>query len=168
MKSTRRLVFMALLAAMALAIYAAEAQIPAPLPVPGVKLGLANVVTLVAMSVMGRREAGAVLAVRLVLGSMFSGGLSALIFSAAGGLAAWGVMCALIGVFPGKRLWVVSVLAAIAHNFGQLMAAWAVTGTAGILYYGFALLASAIITGAFTGIAAMYLSRAAEKLINKK
>ena len=59
MKSTRKLTLLAALAAVALTIFVAEAQIPPVVPVPGVKLGLANIVTLVAMSVLGRKEAGA-------------------------------------------------------------------------------------------------------------
>ena len=89
MKSTRKLALLAALAAVALTIFVAEAQIPPVVPVPGVKLGLANIVTLVAMSVLGRKEAGAVFVVRLILGSAFAGGFSGLLFSAAGGAAAY-------------------------------------------------------------------------------
>ena len=69
-------------------------------------------------------------------------------------------MAALIGLFPEKLLWVVSVFGAIGHNAGQLLAALMVTGTPGILWYGPALLAAAIITGVFTGLGAMYLTKA--------
>ena len=51
--TTRQLSFMALLTAIALAIHVAEAQIPAPVPIPGVKLGLANIVTVYAMFTLG-------------------------------------------------------------------------------------------------------------------
>ena len=157
MSRTKKLVLTAILAAAALAVYVLEAQIPAPIPVPGVKLGLANVVTLAAMALLGRKQAGAVLVVRLLLGSMFSGGFSALLYSAAGGALAYAVMAALIGVLP---LWVTSVLAAIAHNLAQLVLAVLVTGTPGLFWYAPALLLAAIVTGAFTGLAAQYLTRA--------
>ena len=55
MTRTRKLVFMALLTAVELTIWVIEGQFPAPIPVPGVKLGLASVVTLTAMAVLGRR-----------------------------------------------------------------------------------------------------------------
>ena len=87
MKSSRRIALIAALAAVALTIFVAESQIPPVLPIPGIKLGLANIVTLVAMVILGRRDAFAVLVVRLVLGSMFTGGFSAFLFSAAGGLS---------------------------------------------------------------------------------
>mgnify|MGYP000157583319 CR=1 FL=1 len=68
MAKTKKLALMAVLTAIALTIFMLESQIPAPVPVPGVKLGLANVITLTAMLILGRREAGAVLAVRIVMG----------------------------------------------------------------------------------------------------
>ena len=160
MKSTRKLALLAALAAVALTIFVAEAQIPPVVPVPGVKLGLANIVTLVAMSVLGRKEAGAVFVVRLILGSAFAGG-----FSAAGGAAAYLVMCLLIGVFPEKLMWVVSVLAALAHNAGQLAVALWVSGTVSMLVYAPALAAAGVVTGVFTGFGAMYLARAMKKLL---
>ena len=95
-----------------------------------------------------------------LLGSLFAGSFSAVLFSLAGGAVSWAVMSALKGLFPEKLLWVVSVFGAIGHNAGQLLAAVAVTGTPGLFWYGPALLAAAIVTGAFTGVGAMYLVRA--------
>ncbi len=151
---------MALLTALELTIWVIEAQIPAPVPVPGIKLGLASVITLAAMASLGRREAGCILLARILLGALFAGSLSAMLFSLAGGVVSWCVMAALLGLFPEKLLWVVSVFGAIGHNAGQLLAAVIVTGTPGILWYGPALLAAAIVTGVFTGLGAMYLTRA--------
>lgn len=160
MRKTKKLVFMALLTAISLVIWVIEAQIPAPIPVPGVKLGLASVVTLTAMLILGRREALAVLLVRVFLASVFAGSFSAILFSLAGGLLSWAVMALTLGIFSQKLVWVVSVFGAIAHNAGQLMAAVAVTKTASLFAYAPALLAAAIVTGAFTGVIAMYLHRA--------
>lgn len=164
---TKKLVFMALLTAISLTVWVLEAQIPAPVPVPGVKLGLANVVTLAAMALLGRKEAGVILLVRVVLGSLFAGSFSAILFSLAGGVLAWAAMALTLGFFEEKLLWVVSVFGALAHNAGQLLAAAAVTKTAGIFWYGPALLASGIVTGAFTGFAAVYLVKALKKHIRK-
>ena len=164
MSKTKKLTLLAVLAAIALTIFVAEAQIPPIVPIPGVKLGLANIVTLIAMVLLGRKEAGAVLAVRIFLGSMFTGSVSALIFSVAGGLCAYLVMCLTVGLFPEKLIWVVSTLGALAHNAGQLAASIWVTGTPSLLVYAPALLAAGIVTGVFTGLGAMYLIRAAKKL----
>ena len=163
MRSSKRLALCAVLAAVALTIFVAESQIPPVVPMPGVKLGLANIVTLVAMVLLGRRDALAVLAVRLILGAAFTGGFSAFMFSAVGGLFAYIVMAARGGVFPEKMLWVVSVLAALAHNAGQILVAVFVTGTPGIAVYILILAASGVVTGAFTGLAGMFLIRAVRK-----
>ena len=165
MTKTKKLSLLAALTAVALTIFVAEAQIPPVVPVPGVKLGLANIVTLVTMALLGRKEAGAVLVVRLILGSAFAGGFSGLMFSAAGGAAAYLVMCLLIKVFPEKMMWVVSVLAALAHNAGQLAVAVWVSGSASMLYYGTVLAAAGVVTDLFTGFGAMYLTRAMKKLL---
>lgn len=165
MNRTKKLALLAALTAVALTIFVAEAQIPSIIPIPGVKLGLANIVTLVTMALLGRKEAGAVLAVRIVLGSMFTGSVSALIYSLAGGACAYIVMCLTINLLPEKLIWVVSVLAALGHNAGQLAAAVWVSGTPSILVYAPALAAAGVVTGVFTGLGAMYLVRALKKVL---
>ena len=165
MKNTKKLVFMALLTAISLVIWVIEAQIPPVVPVPGVKLGLASVVTLTAMVILGRREALAILVVRVILSCLFAGSFSAILFSLTGGLLSWAVMALTVGSMGEKNLWLVSVFGAVWHNAGQLMAAMAVTKTAALIWYGPALLCSAIITGVFTGAAALYLVRAMKKQI---
>ena len=98
-----------------------------------------------------------------MLGSVFTGGVSAMLFSIAGGVLAYLVMCLTIRRLPERLLWVVSVLAAFGHNAGQLLVAVWVTGTPSILVYAPALVAASVVTGAFTGVAAMYLVRALRK-----
>ncbi|MBQ7692062.1 MAG: Gx transporter family protein [Oscillospiraceae bacterium] len=164
MPKTRRLALMALLTAIALTIFVIEAQIPAPVPVPGVKLGLANIITLITMLLLGKREAGAVLLVRVLMGAMFAGSPSTLLFSAAGGVFAYLLMCLLAERFGPDRLWIVSALAGIAHNAGQLLACALVVKTPGVFAYAPVLAASGIITGVFTGLAAQYLLKALKKV----
>lgn len=117
------------------------------------------------MVLLSRRDALAVLAVRVLLSALFAGSVSALLFSLTGGLLSWAVMALLIRRFDEKGLWVVSVFGAIGHNAGQLLAAMAVTRTVSLLVYGPALLCAAILTGAFTGVLAMYLTRALARTI---
>lgn len=167
MPKTRKLALMAMLTAFSLIVFVIEAQIP-PIGIPGAKLGLANVITLVAMVILGRKEAGAILIVRIIMGSMFTGSVSSLMFSIAGGLLAYAVMCMTVGLFPEKLLWVVSVFGALAHNIGQLAVSVAITKTAGILVYAPALMAIGIVTGVFTGFAAIYLVRALKHVDKSK
>lgn len=164
MPKTKKLALMAVLTAIALTIFMLEAQLPAPVPIPGVKLGLANIVTLTAMLILGRREAGAILAARIIMGAVFAGNPSAMLYSAAGGVLAYAAMCLLVGVAPEKRLWAVSAVSAVAHNMGQLLACVLVVKTPGVFIYAPALIVSGVITGVFTGFGAMYLVRALRKL----
>ena len=164
MPKTKKLALMAVLTAIALTIFMLEAQLPAPVPIPGVKLGLANIVTLTAMLILGRREAGAILAARIIMGAVFAGNPSAMLYSAAGGVLAYAALCLLVGVVPEKRLWAVSAVSAVAHNMGQLLACVLVVKTPGVFIYAPALIVSGVITGVFTGFGAMYLVRALRKL----
>ena len=126
-----------------------------------------TIITLTAMLLLGKKEAGIVLLLRIIMGAMFTGSPAALIYSISGGVLAYIVMCLLVGRFPEKLIWVVSAAAAVAHNAGQLMACALIVKTPGLLYYAPVLAASGIITGVFTGVAAMYLVRAVRKIIKK-
>ena len=163
MPKTRKLTLMALLTAIALTIFVIENQIPAPVPIPGVKLGLANIITLIAMKLLGKKEAGTVLLVRILMGAMFAGSPSTLLFSAAGGLLAYLVMCLTVDLFGENQLWIVSALAGLAHNAGQLLACVLVVRTPGVFAYAPVLAASGVITGVFTGLAAQALLKALKK-----
>lgn len=154
--TTKQLSLMALLTAIALAIHVAEAQIPAPIPVPGVKLGLANIVTVYAVFTMGPGPALMILVARILLGSLFSGVMS-LFYSLAGGLLCFAVMLLLRRVLSKKQIWVASVVGAVFHNIGQILVAIVVTGTPAIVSYLPILLLSGIAAGLFTGVAAQYL-----------
>ena len=92
-KGTRRLTRLALLTAIALTIFMVEAQIPSPIAIPGVKLGLANIVTVWLMFTFGAKDAALVLCARIFLGAVFSGNMSTILYSAGGGFLAWCVLC---------------------------------------------------------------------------
>lgn len=152
--STKRLTQVALLTAMALILFTVEAQFPLPVAIPGVKLGLSNVVTLFAVYWYGRREAATILAVRIVLGNLVCGSVAAMLYSAAGGVCCLVITCALRGVIPQQQAWVLSILGAIAHILGQMAVAAYVAGTTAVLLYLPVLLIAAVLTGALTGVVA--------------
>ena len=158
-KTTKRIALDAALTALALALFVLETQIPPPVALPGVKLGLSNIVVLTAIYALGRRDAAAILLLRVVLGGVFSGSVIALLFSAAGSAFAFAVMCLLSRVMGARRVWAVSVFGALAHNAGQLVAAALTLGTARVLWYAPALVLSGIATGVFTGLCAQYVVR---------
>lgn len=160
----RKLTLMALLTAMALTIFMIEAQIPALVPIPGVKLGLANIVTVFAVFVLGPKEAALILTARVFLGAVFSGNFSTIFYSGAGGLCAVLVTIGLRKILTLTQLWVAGALGAIAHSVGQMAMAVAITGTPGIVAYLPMMIVCSIITGVFTGLCAQLLVNRGEKL----
>lgn len=157
MSKTKKLTVMAMLTAVALTIFVVENQIPAPVPLPGIKLGLSNIVTVFAVFALGSGEAAAILFVRVFLGAVFAGNFSTVLYSGAGGLCAILVTIAVKRILKKNQLWVAGCLGAMAHSIGQMAVAVAVTGTPGLLIYLPALLVCSILTGAFTGLCAQLL-----------
>ena len=154
MSRVKRIAQSAVLVSLALALSYAERWIPLQLiiPLPGVKLGLANVVTLVALYRLGGKSAFAILSIRCVLGAVFGGGFTGLFFSLTGGLLALSVMT-LSKKLPFLSVYGVSILGAAAHNVGQILAAMVLMRSVYIGMYLPYLLALALFTGFATGAA---------------
>lgn len=146
-----------LLSAVALIIFMVEAQIPVPVPVPGIKLGLANIVTIFAAWVLGSWQAVAVLAVRVFLGAVFSGNFGTIFYSAAGGVLAILTAIGLKKLLKQTQIWVAGCLGAVAHSVGQMAAAIALTGTPALAVYLPVMIACGLVTGLFTGLCAQLL-----------
>ena len=161
---TRKLTTLALLSAIALTIFMVEAQIPPILPLPGVKLGLANIVTVFAVFAIGAKEGIAVLFVRVFLGAVFAGNFSTILYSAAGGACAIGVTILLKKILTHRQLWVAGCVGAAAHSLGQMAVAVTVTGTPGLAVYLPVMIAIGIVTGLFTGLCAQFLVNRGGKL----
>ena len=156
--TTKQLTLCALLTAMALALSYLGNLFPLSLaiPIPGVKLGLANIVTLFALYAMGPGQALLILLARCVLGALFAGNMNALLFSLLGALCAMGVMI-LLSRRRGLSIYGVSVGGAAAHNCGQIAAAMLTLGNSAPLYYLPVLLAVSLLTGGLTGLASACL-----------
>ena len=155
----KKLTVMALLCAIALTIFMVEAQIPALVPLPGIKMGLSNIVTVFAVFVMGPAEAAAILFARIFLGAVFAGN-----YSAAGGLCAIGVTILLRKILTEKQMWVAGCIGAVAHSIGQMAMAVLITGTPGLLVYLPIMIVCSIITGLFTGLCAQVLADRGKKI----
>lgn len=153
----RKLTRMALLTAIALTIFLVEAQIPALVPIPGIKLGLSNVVTVFAVFLLGGKEAAAIMFVRIFLGAIFSGQFGTIFYSAAGGSLAWLTAIGLKQVLTKKQIWVAGCLGAIAHSIGQMIVAVLLTGTPGLVIYLPVMILCSVMTGLFTGLCAQLL-----------
>lgn len=154
---TKRIARIAVLTAVALTIFMIELQIPPLVPVPGVKLGLANIITVYAIFLLGSVDAAMILLLRIILGSIFSGNLMAMLYSLAGGLMCYLVMLLLRHIVTEEQIWVCSVFGSIAHNFGQIAMAILVTRTPALISYLPVLMISGIAAGLFTGYTAQLL-----------
>lgn len=155
--TVKRLARLGLLTAVALIICIVELQIPNPFPIPGVKLGLANIITVYAVYRFRPYEAAMLTGVRIVLGSVFTGNVTALLYSASGSLLCLLGMLLLKRVIDEKHLWLASVCGAVLHNTGQMAAALLVTQTPSLLWYFPFLLVSGCLAGLFTGLCAQLL-----------
>ena len=159
--TTKQLTLCALLTAMALALSYLENFFPLSLaiPVPGIKLGLANIVTVFALYALGSGQAFMILLARCFLGAVFAGNMNALIFSVMGGVTAMVVMI-LLKKWQKLSVYGVSIGGAAVHNCGQVAAAVLTLGNSGPLYYLPVLLGVSLFTGALTGLIAACLFRA--------
>ena len=163
--TTRNIALCAVLAALALGLSTLKGLFPLSLivPLPGVKLGLANIVTVFALYQLGAGAALAILLTRCLLGGLFAGNVSAMLFSLLGGVTAMLVMIALRRC---RRLSVygVSVGGAAAHNIGQMAAACITLGSTMVLGYLPFLLAVSLVTGTLTGFVTALLMRATQHI----
>ena len=145
--STKKLTQLAMLTGVALIIFVIELQIPNPFPIPGIKLGLSNIITVYAIY---RFQAGEVMMIvfcRIFLAAVFSGNMMALAYSFAGS-----VLC-LAGMILLRKI---SVFGAVLHNIGQILIAVQIMGTSILVYLPF-LLVSGCLAGAFTGACAQLI-----------
>ena len=161
---TRKLTLMAMLSAVALIIFVVEAQIPALVPIPGIKLGMSNIVTVFAVFMLGSWEAALILAVRIFLGAVFAGNFSTILYSAGGGILAILLTILCRRILKKDQLWVAGCLGAVAHSVGQMVVAVLVTGTPGLVIYLPVMIVCSIITGAFTGLCAQFLVKRGKDL----
>lgn len=150
--AARRVVLVGLLTALALALSFAEGVLPLPGFLPGAKIGLANLVTLLALYLLPSwHDAALVLFLRVVLGSFFAGG-GAFWYSAAGAACSFPLMCVLRRL--GLPLVAVSAAGGVAHNAAQLAAAMIVLRTAALVAYAPLLAAAGILSGLAVGLLA--------------
>ena len=160
---TRRITRMALLTAIALTIFFAEAQIPNPIPLPGAKLGLANIVTVYAMFILGPADTLMILLSRVFLGSVFSGQMMTFFYSLSGGLFCYVVMLLLCRVLTRRQIWLCSCIGGACHNAGQMAAAIFIARTPALVVYLPYLLLSGLTAGLFTGLCAQFLTARLDK-----
>ena len=157
--STKKLTTLALYTTLSLAIYAVESAIPPLVPIPGMKLGLANIITLILLQRYSWKDASFVLVARILLSTLLFGQLLSLFYSLAGGFFSLLIMLLLNNLLQKRWVFLTGAAGGLAHNMGQLLVAFLLTATSGVLAYLPFLVLSGILTGLFTGLAASFAGR---------
>lgn len=164
--------YLAVLITFAVVIHTVEAALPLPMPVPGVRLGLANIITLLTLILFGLRSGLLVAVLRTVLGSLIVGGLFGFGFWLSITAAVSSCLAMSLVLILQKKglvsLVSVSVIGAAVHNLTQLTLASLIIGNIALLkgYYPLLLLLS-VPTGIFTGLAAYYLEGVTKRMIKQ-
>ena len=153
MNELQRITRIALLTALSLILFILEGFLPLPLPVPGAKLGLAAIVTLIALYLLPARDAALMLTLRIVLASAFGGGLAPMIYSLAGGVASFAAMV-LLKRYTQLSIVGISAAGGFLHNMAQLLVAAAVLEATALFVYAPVLGIVGIFTGILIGITA--------------
>lgn len=154
--SIKKITILALFTTLALIIFTIESAIPPLAPIPGIKLGLANIITLVTLQIYSPKDTFFVLLARILLSCLLVGQAMSLMYSlAGGGLCFLGMY--LFNRLLGRRfLFFTSIIGALCHNIGQVLVAYLITTVPGVWAYLPFLLLSGIVTGLFTGLCAQF------------
>lgn len=168
LSNTKHLTLLALYTTLALAIYSVEAALPALVPIPGIKLGLANIITLIVLRNFSAKDAFFVLIIRILIATFLFGQAMSLLYSLAGGILCLLIMLPLNKLLQGHFLFLTSIFGALGHNAGQLVVAVIMTSSVAALSYIPFFVVSACITGLFTGLCTHFAQKHLGKLISKQ
>jgi len=166
--NTKKLTTLALFTTLALAIYAVEAALPTLVPIPGIKLGLANIITLIVLRYMSAKDAFCVLLARILIAGFLFGQAVSILYSLAGGMLCLLIIFLINKLLQGHCLYLTGIFGALAHQTGQLMVAILLTSSFAPLTYIPFFIISACITGLFTGLCAHFIGKhLSEKLFQQ-
>ena len=171
--AAKKIAVLAILTALSLITFLIENLFP-PLIIPGAKMGLANVFSFAALIMYSPIEAFSVVAIRTVLGAVFAGNFSAVLYSFTGGIVSMAVSSLLIYLaHPRVSVMAASVAAAVAHNITQNVVFVFLSGSALIFGYMPYLILLGVLSGAIVGGAIMLIFRgvpetAFEKVISER
>lgn len=161
---SKKVAFFAMNVALAFVFSYLESLIPFNFGIPGIKLGLANLVVVTALYTVGEKQAFVISVIRIILSGLTFGGVFSLVYSLAGGILSFVAMllakkCRALSVTG------VSIIGGSLHNIGQLIAAAIVMQTASIAYYLPVLLLSGAVTGAVIGVVSNLIINRLNKVI---
>ena len=163
--NTKKIAYLGLLVALAFIFSYIETLIPINIGVPGAKLGLANLVIIVALYTIGEKNAFLLSMVRIVLVGFTFANLASMLYSLAGGILSFLAMC--IAKRSGKLSTTgVSVVGGVFHNVGQILMALWVVKTASLVYYLPVLIIAGLTSGVAIGILGAMVTKRVKKVVN--
>lgn len=162
-KKTQMIALCGVMTAVAMIFSYIESLFPIPIPVYGIKIGIANIAIITVLFVVGKKEAFIVNVIRITLTAMLFGNFNSFLFSIAGGVLSLLVMILLISTKKFSTIGI-SVAGGVFHNVGQIIAAIFIMETGAIIYYLPVLLISGIITGVVIGIVSGLVVKRVKKI----
>lgn len=155
-RNTKKLTLLAMMITFAIILSYVESRIPSFVAIPGIKVGLANIVVIFVLYTLGMKEAIIISAIRVGIISVLFGNIMSLAYSIAGAFLSLLVMYILKKITPLKLV-VVSVVGGVMHNVGQIAVAAMILETGVVVYYLPFLILSGTIAGIAVGVAAAVL-----------
>lgn len=156
MNNTFRIIILSLFVAQSLVLYVVEGMLPVPFIAPGAKLGLANLITVIALYALPRRkDTCLILLLRIILSTAFGGGINAFLYSAAGAACSLGGMM-LLKKTEKFSLIGVSAAGGVFHNLGQVIVASLIVENIKIMLYLPILAVAGVGTGILIGVTALF------------
>lgn len=163
--STKKIALCGVLTALAMIFSYIESVIPVPIPVPGIKLGVANIAVITILYVLGVKEAIMINLLRIVLTSLLFGNVNSFLFSISGAALSLTIMIIMkkLNFFSCIG---VSVCGGVMHNIGQIIAAVFIMGSEAIVFYLPVLIVSGVFTGVVIGVVSGIVAKHVRKVVS--
>ena len=161
---TKKITIAGIFTSLAIGLSFIERLIPVNFGIPGIKLGLANIVTVTSLFILGPLYAIIIQVARVILSTLLFGSPAGLIYSLSGGLLSVAAMVLIVKIpRPVFSIVAISVTGAVFHNIGQILAASFVVMNLNLAFYLPVLMISGVATGVFVGFTSRYLVRALDR-----
>ena len=163
--STKKIALCGVLTALAMIFSYIESVIPVPIPVPGIKLGVANIAVITILYVLGVKEAIVINLLRIVLTSLLFGNVNSFLFSISGAALSLTIMIIMKKLDFFSCIGV-SVWGGGMHNIGQIIAAVFIMGSEAIVFYLPVLIVSGVFTGVVIGVVSGIVAKHVRKVVS--
>ena len=163
--STKKIALCGVLTALAMIFSYIESVIPIPIPVPGIKLGVANIAVITILYVLGVKEAIVINLLRIALTALLFGNVNSFLFSISGAVLSLTIMIIMKKLDFFSCIGV-SVCGGVMHNVGQIRAAVFIMGSEAIVLYLPVLIVSGVFTGVVIGVVSGIVAKHVKKVVS--